>query len=108
MSGNGILVSIALNVYNAAEHLDVCLQGVLMQTHRPLELAVCDNNSTDNSAAILESWRPRLQAAGIQYACVSTGDNDGRGCGLARNRAISVATGALCTFSILPRCGALS
>jgi Glycosyl transferase family 2 len=87
------LVSIVLNVYNAAAHLDECLQGVLNQTHRPLELAVCNNNSTDDSGAVLEAWRPRLEARGIRYTCVVTRDDDGQGCGLARNRAIAIASG---------------
>ena len=102
------LVSIALNVYNATAHLDECLHGVLLQTHRPLELAVCDNNSNDGSAAILRRWRPRLDARGISMKLVTTGDDDGQGCGLARNRAIAIATGACpasvpcCTNAPLP------
>ena len=88
------LVSIALNVYNAAAHLDECLHGVLLQTHRPLELAVCDNNSNDDSAAILQCWRLRLKARGISMKLVTTDDDDDQGCGLARNRAIAIATGA--------------
>ena len=88
------LVSVVLPVYNAEAYLPDCLRGILLQTHRPLELSVCNNNSTDGSSAILKSWAPRLQAAGIAGRVVTTGDDDGQGCGLGRNRAIANATGA--------------
>jgi hypothetical protein len=94
------LVSIVLPVFNAAEHLDECLRGISLQTHRPLELSVCNNNSTDGSAAILQQWQPRLEELGIAYKCKTTGERDGQGCGLARNRAIDGATGAPCAHHL--------
>lgn len=88
------LVSIVLPVFNAEAHLGECLQGVALQTHRPLEVSICDNGSTDGTAALLAAWRPRLEARGVRWVCTTTGQDEGRGCGLARNVAIRAATGA--------------
>lgn len=88
------LVSIVLPVYNGEEFLSECLHSIAMQTHRPLELAVCDNGSTDSTPQILAAGRVKLEVAGVQYVCVTTGDADPRGCGYGRNRALEVATGA--------------
>lgn len=88
------LVSIVLPVYNGEAFLQECLHSITMQSHRPLELAVCDNGSTDSTPIILAAWRPKLEAVGIQYVCVTTGDADPRGCGYGRNRCIEAASGA--------------
>jgi hypothetical protein len=88
------LVSIALPVHNGEAFLDECLQGIAAQTHRPLEVVVCNNGSTDTSGAILAAWQPRLEALGISYTCVTTGPEDPRGCGYGRNRCIEAASGA--------------
>lgn len=88
------LVSIVLPVYNAAEYLAECLKGIELQTYRPLELSICNNNSSDSSADILEEWRPRLEARGIRWVCTETGPGEGQGCGLARNVAIRASKGA--------------
>lgn len=89
------LVSIVLPVYNGEGFLQECLHSIAMQSHRPLELAVCDNGSSDRTPQILAAWRPKLEAAGIQYVHVTTGDADPRGCGYGRNRCIEAASGVL-------------
>jgi hypothetical protein len=105
------LVSIVLPVYNAAEHLAECLRGIELQTYRPLELSICNNNSNDCSAEVLEEWRPRLEAKGIRWVCTTTGPCDGQGCGLARNVAVRASTGVRpcseCCYSRVHRCAAL-
>lgn len=45
-------VSIVIPVYNEAEQLAACLRAIARQTHRPYEVIVVDNNSTDASVAI--------------------------------------------------------
>ena len=89
------LVSIVLPVHNGEAFLRECLQSIVMQSHRPLELAVCDNGSTDSTPQILATWRPKLEEAGVQYVCVTTGAADPRGCGYGRNRCIEAASGAV-------------
>jgi glycosyltransferase involved in cell wall biosynthesis len=89
------LVSIVLPVHNAETHLHDCFEGIVRQSYRPLEVVVCNNGSTDASASILSTWHSRLAEVGIGYACVTTGPEDPKGCGYARNRCIAASKGAL-------------
>jgi glycosyltransferase involved in cell wall biosynthesis len=58
---NPKLVSIVLPVFNGARFLRQALDSCLQQTYRDLELIVVDNGSTDNSAAIVQSYHdPRI------------------------------------------------
>lgn len=49
-------VSIVIPVYNEAEHLAACLQAIACQTAMPYEVIIVDNNSTDGTVAIAESY----------------------------------------------------
>lgn len=49
-------VSIVIPVYNEADQLGACLEAIARQTVRPLEVLVVDNNSTDGSLAVAESF----------------------------------------------------
>lgn len=49
-------VSIVIPVYNEAAQLGACLQAIARQTVRPFEVIVVDNNSTDGTAAVAETY----------------------------------------------------
>ena len=49
-------VSIVIPVYNEAPLLGACLEAIAAQTVAPYEVIVVDNNSTDGSAAIADSF----------------------------------------------------
>ena len=49
------LVSIGLPVYNGEPYLIEAIQSILDQTYRNLELIICDNDFSDNTAEICES-----------------------------------------------------
>jgi glycosyltransferase involved in cell wall biosynthesis len=50
------LVSCIVPAHNAAAHLRMALDSILDQTHRPLEIVVVDDGSTDDTAAIAASY----------------------------------------------------
>ncbi len=50
------LVTVVVPNYNCAEYLDKCLEHVVNQTYKNLEIIVCDNASTDNSLEIINRW----------------------------------------------------
>ena len=61
---NQIIVSVLLPVFNCGKTISRCLQSVLSQSHRNLEIIVVDNNSTDDSAKIIKefsAWDPRVK-----------------------------------------------
>jgi glycosyltransferase involved in cell wall biosynthesis len=49
-------ISIVIPVYNEAEQLAACLDAIAAQTVRPFEVIVVDNNSSDGTVAIAESF----------------------------------------------------
>ncbi len=76
-------VSVVIPCYNAARFLRETLDSVLNQTHAPLEVLVIDDGSTDESAAIAQSYGPP-----IRVIC-----QPNQGESVARNRGIEEARG---------------
>ncbi|WJH32309.1 glycosyltransferase [Paenibacillus sp. CC-CFT747] len=52
-------VSVVVPVYNAARKLEKCIQSILNQSFRSLELILVNDGSTDRSLAICEKYRAR-------------------------------------------------
>lgn len=50
------LVSVIIACHNAEKYIDECLEALVNQTYNKIEIVICDDASTDNSYAILESW----------------------------------------------------
>lgn len=81
------LVSIVVPVYNAERDLTQCLDSLLGQTYRNLEVICVDDGSFDGSAALIAGYAardPRLRLIRQENA----------GPGVARNRGIEEAQGA--------------
>ena len=54
---NNPLVSIIMNCYNSDEFLEEAIESILNQTYQNLEIIFWDNQSTDNSAKIVKSYK---------------------------------------------------
>lgn len=50
------LVSVIIPVYNVEKYLDRCLQSVVDQTFKNLEIILVDDGSTDSSGVICDNW----------------------------------------------------
>ncbi|MBR1825203.1 MAG: glycosyltransferase [Alphaproteobacteria bacterium] len=79
------LVSVIIPVYNVEQHLRKCLDSVLEQTFRDMEVICVNDGSTDGSAAILEEY-----AAKDKRFKIITQKN--QGLSAARNNGLAVAT----------------
>lgn len=89
------LVSVVVPTYNRAALVIDALESVLGQTHRPLELVVVDDGSTDDSVHKIQSWFARHQAP--EFICrLLTQENSGGN--VARNAGITAATGGYVAF----------
>ena len=53
------LISVIIPAYNAAPYLENCLDSVLGQTYRPMEIILVDDGSTDETLVIADSYRDR-------------------------------------------------
>ena len=61
------LVSVIIPTYNRADLLGRALESVIAQTYRPLEVVLVDDGSTDHTAEVAETYRSKLEAAGIGF-----------------------------------------
>jgi glycosyltransferase involved in cell wall biosynthesis len=86
-AGRAPLVSIGLPVYNGERFLAESLDSLLAQTHRNLEIIVCDNASTDGTEEIVREHAARDRR--VRY--VRSERN--RGVAANFNRAFHVARG---------------
>ena len=84
-------VSVIVPVYNAQSHLRQCLDSIMGQTLREIEILCVDDGSTDGSAQILEEYKgcdPRLHVI----------MQENIGAGAARNRGLAEASGEYLSF----------
>jgi glycosyltransferase involved in cell wall biosynthesis len=84
----GPLVSTVVPVYNAERYLAAAVESVLAQRHRPLELIVVDDGSTDGTAAVARRFGDALR---YEYQA-NAGQSE------ARNRGLALARGPLLAF----------
>lgn len=56
MSGNDLKVSVIIPIYNTAQYLPECLESVVNQTLKEIEIICVDDGSTDGSPQILAEY----------------------------------------------------
>lgn len=49
-------VTVIVPVYNGEKYLSEAVESVLSQTHRPQEIIIIDDGSTDNTASVAKSF----------------------------------------------------
>lgn len=80
------LVSVIVPVYKVERQLERCLDSIVQQTYRPLEVIVVDDGSPDGCGEIMRRYEQ-------QHPFLHTITQRHRGLGPARNAALSVAHG---------------
>lgn len=89
MSDTPAMISLIIPVYNRAKLVVPTLESIEGQTSRDFELILVDNNSTDGTYEVLESWCRRMQERDIftrLIRCVVPGAAAARNAGLEINR----------------------
>ena len=82
-------MSVVIPAFEAEEFIVEALRSVLDQDHRPLEVIVLDDGSTDRTAELV---------AGIGSAAIRYSRQDNRGAAAALNAGVALATGPWLTF----------
>ena len=82
------LISVIVPAYNAEAFLDQCLESIVAQTYRHLEILVVDDGSTDSTGAICDRWAQRDDRFRVIHQ-----PNGGHS--VARNVALDAMTGEL-------------
>ncbi|SCY42657.1 glycosyltransferase family 2 protein [Butyrivibrio sp. INlla14] len=85
------LVSVIVPVYNTEEYLEECLDSILEQTYKNLEVILVNDGSTDNSSLICSLYEER-----DSRVCVINKENGGLSS--ARNAGIRKANGEYLVF----------
>lgn len=91
MSRSKLMISVIIPTFNSEQYIETALDSVLNQTHRDLEVIVCDDGSSDGTLEIATFIAQR-----DERVKVLTGPHQGRGA--ARNRGIDAASGDWITF----------
>lgn len=86
------LISVVVPVYNAEHYLSKCIESVLNQTQKSLELILIDDCSTDGSFDLCRD------AADHDERIVLLKNDRNIGQGLTRNRGIELSRGRFITF----------
>ena len=68
-------VTIIIPVYNRATVVGATLQSVVDQTHRPLQVVLVDNDSTDDTMQVLETFK--REHPGADMSIVITSESQG-------------------------------
>lgn len=84
-------VSLVIPVYNLEEVLSACLETVINQTYKNLEIILLDDGSADNSLAVCEAF-------GKQDSRIKVLHHKNHGVSYTRNRGLKEATGDYLMF----------
>lgn len=83
-------VSVIIPVYNSSKHLNECLDSVIRQSYKNLEIIIVDDNSTDNSVDLINNYKDkRIKLIKL---------NKNRGVAFSRNKGIDMSTGSFIAF----------
>ena len=85
------LLSVIIPVYNVEPYLEQCLNSVVNQTYKNLEIICINDGSTDNSLKILENFHKKDNRIKII-------NQKNQGTATARNAGLDIATGEYITF----------
>ena len=85
------MISIIVPVYNSEKYLDRCIQSILGQTHKDLELLLVDDGSTDSSGSICDRYA--MEDARVRVFHKANG-----GASTARNLGLDEAQGDWIAF----------
>ena len=85
-------ISVIVPVYNVGKTLGKCLDSLILQTFKDIEIICVDDCSTDGSADILEEYSKKDQRIKILH------NSSNQGLGLTRNHGVEYATGEYIHF----------
>ena len=84
-------VSVIIPVFNMEKYLGKCLDSILGQTLKGVQIICIDDGSTDHTYNILEEYKSKYSNSVILH-------QDRQGAGKARNRGLEYAEGKFVAF----------
>lgn len=90
-SSMGPLVTVVLPIYGVEAYLDTCVQSVVGQTYRNLEIILVDDGGKDSCPVMCDEWAKRDPRIKVIH-------KENQGLGMARNSGIEASTGDYICF----------
>lgn len=84
-------VSVIIPIYNTEKYLKKCLNSIINQTHKNLEIILVDDGSTDNSGKIADDYAKKDKRIKVIH-------QKNQGQSTARNNGLKKATGDFVSF----------
>lgn len=84
-------VSIVVPIYKVEKYLNQCIESIVNQTYKNLEIILVDDGSPDNCPKICDEWAKKDKRIKVIH-------KDNQGLGMARNTGIENATGDYICF----------
>ena len=84
-------ISVIVPVYNVEDYLDRCINSIVKQTYKNLEIILVDDGSTDSSYKICNEWAKKDERIKVLH-------NKNEGVSKARNVGIDASTGDFIAF----------
>lgn len=91
MENEEIKLSVIIPVYKVEQYLDKCVNSIVNQTYKNLEIILVDDGSPDNCPKMCDKWAERDHRIRVIHQ-----KNGGQSC--ARNTGLSVMTGDYVAF----------
>ena len=88
---NNIKISIVVAIYNIEKYLPRCLNSIVNQSYKNLEIILIDDGSIDNSSSICDAFSRNDKRIKVIH-------KRNEGLGFARNTGLDIATGDYIAF----------
>ena len=85
------LITVIVPIYNTEKYLDRCVESIVNQTYRKLEIILIDDGSTDNSPQMCDQWAEKDERIRVIH-------QSNVGAGMSRNVGIEAAKGEYICF----------
>ena len=91
MKEKDILVSVILPVYNVEKYLNKCMETVVQQTYKNIDIKLVDDGSKDSSGSLCDEWAKKDSRISVIH-------KKNAGLGMARNTGLEYAKGEYVVF----------
>lgn len=84
-------ISVIVPIYNTEKYLNKCIESIINQTYKELEIILIDDGSSDSSADMCDNWAQKDKRIMVQH-------KPNGGLSDARNAGITLSTGEFIMF----------